>query len=130
MFPPHDLTHFAVETTLGYRRGFYGLVADGWNVEDFVAPWPRGPIPAEALEGELIVGCFDAERRSGARWAAADFNAHAVTFIAASRTPHSFRVPDFTDDMIARVRAARDALFARWWALGPGGDLVIEFNRA
>src|SRR5215207_7563384 len=30
-FPRHDLTHFAVETVLGHRRGFYGLVADGWD---------------------------------------------------------------------------------------------------
>lgn len=50
-FPIHDLTHYAVETVLGHRRGFYGLVAEGWNVTDFGAPWPRGgfrrmPIPA------------------------------------------------------------------------------------
>ena len=29
VFPPHDLTHFAIETELGYTGGFYGLVADG-----------------------------------------------------------------------------------------------------
>ena len=34
-FPVHDLTHFAVETELGHRRGFYGLVAEGWNFNDF-----------------------------------------------------------------------------------------------
>ena len=33
-FPLHDLTHHAVETTLGYRRGFLGLVADGWELAD------------------------------------------------------------------------------------------------
>ena len=27
-FALHDLTHFAVETTLAYRRGFFGLVAE------------------------------------------------------------------------------------------------------
>ena len=26
-FAVHDLTHYAVETVLGYRRAFYGLVA-------------------------------------------------------------------------------------------------------
>lgn len=41
-FPPHDLTHLAVESTLGHRRGFYGLVAAGWDLGDFGAPWPRG----------------------------------------------------------------------------------------
>jgi hypothetical protein len=28
-FAVHHLTHHAVETTLGYREGFYGLVASG-----------------------------------------------------------------------------------------------------
>jgi hypothetical protein len=41
-FVAHDLTHFAVETILGYRRGFYGLVAEGWALSDFGTPWPRG----------------------------------------------------------------------------------------
>ena len=27
VFPPHDITHYAVETTLGYEHGFFGLVA-------------------------------------------------------------------------------------------------------
>jgi hypothetical protein len=30
-FPRHDLTRYAVETVLGHRRGFYGLVAEGWD---------------------------------------------------------------------------------------------------
>src|SRR5438309_3304320 len=40
-FPLHDLTHYAVETVLGYARGFYGLVAEGWDLTDFGNPWPR-----------------------------------------------------------------------------------------
>ena len=50
-FAQHDLTHYAVETILGCRQGFYGLLADGWNITDFGVPWPRGPMPAEALAG-------------------------------------------------------------------------------
>ena len=53
VFPPHDLTHYAVETTLGYQHAFYGLVADGWDISDFAAPWPRGPVPGEGREVEL-----------------------------------------------------------------------------
>ena len=36
--PSHDLTHYAVETLLGHTRGFYGLVADGWDLDSFAAP--------------------------------------------------------------------------------------------
>jgi hypothetical protein len=57
-FPPHDLTHYAVETVLGHRRGFYGLVAEGWDLGDFGAPWPRGRLD-DADPSELIVGFLD-----------------------------------------------------------------------
>ena len=33
-FALHDLTHYAVESTLGCRQGFFGLVAEGWDIED------------------------------------------------------------------------------------------------
>src|SRR4051812_4273896 len=55
-FAMHDLTHFAVESTLRSVRGFYELVAEGWDLADFGKPWPRGPLPTEALAIEFIVG--------------------------------------------------------------------------
>src|SRR4051794_10411053 len=61
-FPLHDLRHFAVETEMRHRRGFFGLVAEGWEFTDFGKPWPRGPIPADADPSELIVGLLDSER--------------------------------------------------------------------
>ncbi|MGH9558620.1 MAG: hypothetical protein ACRD30_05220 [Bryobacteraceae bacterium] len=64
-FALHDLTHFAVETILGYRRGFFGLVSEGWAVEDTTGKGARGPLPEEAAAVERIVGLFDAERASG-----------------------------------------------------------------
>jgi hypothetical protein len=125
VFPPHDLTHFAVESELGYRGGFYG-----WEVGDFAAPWPRGPIPEEAREVELIVGFFDSERRSMDRWSADAFNEHAEKFVGASRSAGKMKVPVLHDDDIARVRATRDALLARWFALAPGDAIELEFRRS
>src|SRR5213076_3104652 len=94
-FPLHDLTHYAVETVLGHRRGFYGLVAEGWELTDFGTPWPRGPIPT------------DAERAAGVQWSAADCNAKAPGALA------------LTDARLAAVRARRAELFALWHALPP-----------
>jgi hypothetical protein len=43
----HDLTHFAVESVHGLRHGFFGLVADGWDIADtegnWVCPMPSAP---------------------------------------------------------------------------------------
>ena len=128
VLPPHDLTHYAVESTLGYRRGFYGLVAEGWDASDFAAPWARGPIPEEAREVELIVGFFDAERRSMDRWSAEAFNEHAVMYVAASKAAGKITAPALSDEQIAQVRAVRDALLERWFALAPGEAIELEFD--
>lgn len=125
-FPPHDLTHFAVETTLGHRRGFYGLVAEGWNITDFGTPWPRGPIPIDADPSELIVGLLDAERAAGERGAAADFNDRIATYYRAHfpGTP----APTLTDDDLANIRRRRAELFAQWDAVRPGLALELTFD--
>lgn len=132
VFPGHDLTHFAVETVLGFRRGFYGLLTEGWDIRDFAKPWPRGEIPDDAREVELIVGFFDSDRRQGDAWTAAEFAAHAELFIGAARArgkavPPRTRV--LTDDDLERVRAVRDGLLARWHRLGEGEALALEFRR-
>src|SRR6202049_3530197 len=77
-FALHDLTHFAVESTLGFRRGFYGLIAEGWDVEDTTGKGARGPLPEEAVEVEGIVGLFDAERACGAIWTEDEFSEFAA----------------------------------------------------
>src|SRR4026209_681452 len=61
-FAFHDLVHYAVETILGHRRGFYGLVTEGWDLSDFGAPWPKGRLPADLDPSELLVGFLDSER--------------------------------------------------------------------
>ena len=113
-FALHDLTHFAVETALGYRRGFFGLIAEGWDVDDTTGKGARGMIPAEAGEVERIVRLFDSELAAGALWSAEDFSAFA---------PRSL-----TDAEIQAVRALRSSLFRRWSATEPGQKLELRFE--
>jgi hypothetical protein len=54
--PIHDITHFAVETTLNARNGFFGLLAQGWDITDFGIPEKRSAMPLEALWIEHVVG--------------------------------------------------------------------------
>ncbi len=125
-FPLHDLTHYAVETVLDHRQGFFGLVADGWNVTDFGEPSPRGPLPPEAMTTELIVGFLDTERASRERSAAADFN----TYMATSHSRHQIdAVCELSDDDLDKIRDVRSKLFARWAALADGDTMSLEFSR-
>ncbi len=130
VMPHHDLTHFAVETSLHYREGFFGLIAQGWEIADFARPWPRGPIPDSALEVELIVGFFDAERREGLQWTSQEFLAHADVYVAARQAQHPGRaIPrrDLNDEEIERVRACRDELSSEWARTPTGSALDLQF---
>src|ERR1700693_2768472 len=110
-FPRHDLTHYAVETVLGHRQGFYGLVAAGWDLSDFGTPWPRGKLPSDANLTELFVGFFDRERASGQFGTAEELNENVANFCA----ENGRSVPDkTTEDDLARVRQKRGELFAQW----------------
>jgi len=123
-FPLHDLTHYSVEVELGVRTAFYGLIADGWDIDDTTGKGARGPLPEEALFVERVVGTLDAERAGGTRWTATEFN-DSIAFHA--RTAGASPPRTLTDDELARVRHRRAELFQHWSALPPGGSLELEF---
>ena len=126
-FAIHDLEHYAVETMMRYRRGFYGLVAEGWDLSDFGTPWPRGPLPADAEPAELIVGFLDGERSARVEWTAEDFNNNAAAFF----TERGFANPPTLDDeTLRRIRAAARQLTERWAALPVGETLELCFEVA
>jgi hypothetical protein len=122
-FLMHDLTHVAVEQTLGTARAFFGLVAEGWDIEDTTGKGKRGPLPEEALLVERLVGMFDVERGSGSRWSAADF----AEQIAAADPRLADRASRLTDSQLIAIRAHRAELFARWNDVKPGEALVLEY---
>ncbi|MDH4042827.1 MAG: hypothetical protein OEY20_08055 [Gemmatimonadota bacterium] len=125
-FPLHDLTHYAVETELGFGRGFYGLIAEGWDIEDTGVSPTRGPLPPEALIVEHIVGSLDVQRADGSTWTAGDFNERVARF-AATRGLAPPRA--FTEDDVTRLRSRLRELLARWAALPAGEMLELPFDR-
>lgn len=125
-FALHDLTHYAVESVLGLRQAFYGLVAQGWDFDDFVPPYPRGALNAEALWAETLVGLLDVERGTTSpgetMMSAAEFNAQLRAKLAEAR----LAVPCALDEaQLAEIRARRAALVAEWQALPPGDTLRL-----
>jgi hypothetical protein len=127
-FAFHDLTHYAVETTLGFRAGFYGLLADGWDIADTGGKGARGPLPDETVLVEQIVGLLDRERVGGAAPMSAAEIAEQLRVLAAGG--RLARAPGPIDD--ARLDAARaraGELHARWAALAPGETLELPFDR-
>jgi len=123
-FPLHDLTHFAVESELGFGSGFFGLIASGWDIADTTGKGARGRLPDEAIEVEYIVGALAAERAGDPACPAEEFNRLAALF---ARTKGLPQPRPLTEVDLARVRSRIDELCARWRALPPGTTLELAF---
>ena len=126
-FSAHDLTHFAVESELGCRGAFYGLVAQGWDLADFGRPWPRGPLPAEALLAEVLVGYLDVTRASGHPLTADDCNRSVREYFAATSLTVDLVV---TEEDLERIRTSLHDLLRRWNELGPNETMSLSFDPA
>ena len=126
VFPPHDITHFAVETVLEYRRGFYGLIADGWDISDFGSPWLCGPIPVEARVVERLVSLFEMEDRVGPKWWTRERCEDGGDSWAER---DGAATPTLSDEALERVRALRRETLAKWAATPPGQTLELTFTR-
>jgi len=124
-FAYHDLTHLAVERTLGRTDGFFGLLAQGWDVADTEGRGTRGVVPAGAIEVENLVGLFDRERAGSVEWSAEEFNDAA----AAYAEMHGHPAPTtLTDEQIAAIRADVRALHEQWRSTAPGAVLRVELT--
>jgi hypothetical protein len=127
-FALHDLMHFAVETRLAIRRGFYGLVAEGWDIADFATPWPRGPLPADAELAEVVVGFLAADMASGARGTSAELRARVAQHFAGREPGRAPRqLPDFEERSYGLLGDHIEELRQRWLTLPPDGALELSF---
>jgi hypothetical protein len=127
-FVAHDLAHYAVETVFGYRLGFFGLVAHGWELSaaDFGRdprtkeryPWPGGA--QEPVE--YVVSLIQRGPEAGIR--TADGLREALRLYWGC-------VPDgFTDERIAQARRELARLEGLWAEVPAGGALELEFPPA
>ena len=65
-FAIHDLTHYAVETELGYKHGFFGMIAQGRDINDF-GPGSAASLHPEAFHAEMLAGLLSTAEGNGAR---------------------------------------------------------------
>jgi len=125
-FPLHDLIHYAVESVLAYRRGFFGLVAEGWDLSDFGTPWPRGPLPRDMDPAELIVGMLGLELTTREAAPAEDVNARVAHWYTENAPDQP--LPERVDDgQLMRVRELIARLHGQWRRLGPGDGIELRF---
>lgn len=119
-FPTHDLTHCAVESVLGFDEAFFGLIASGWEVDEFAAPGASKRTPAQALCAEHVVGHLE----RGVAATAADLNAAIAATAAEAGVRPCVQVSEV---QLAAIRALRSRLVHEWIDLGAGDTMRVAF---
>ncbi len=123
----HDLGHYAIETTLGFRSAFFGLLAQGWAIQDFGRPDPqsrRKPVvPLEAMQAEVLAGLLDMERRSCRPPEYGVF----VEMLASACAGLGQTSPALDAARLEAIRARHAALLRQWSDLAEGMSLELDF---
>jgi len=125
--PLHDLTHCATESGLGFQEGFFGLVASGWNIDDFAVKGAVKRLPLQAGWAESIVGILDQERGAGRVLSVSELN-EALAESLRGQDFAAFR--ELKEEELARIRALRARLFEQWRDLPAGETLELRFPLA
>ncbi len=125
----HDLIHYVVETEMGFRQAFYGLVTEGHDISSFGLPVAQRPsalqparLPREAHQAEILVGILQAERIDGAAYPR--FAATLVEVCALKNVPP----PSLSETTLDALRTRVAQLCHQWQTLGENETLTLEFN--
>ena len=130
-FEVHDLAHYAVETVLGFKKAFYGLLSDGFNIEDFELPGDKRPealvpanLPPESLQTEHLVNLLLTDLQSGGE------QMDLILTLKEILTREGLPYPDgLHTDSLAEIQKSLDDLLAQWDALGEGETLELRFTK-
>jgi len=122
----HDLAHYVVESTLGMQNGFYGLVAQGWDITTFADKTKSKDIPAEAIWVEHAVSMLMLHNSQGPL-TAAEFN-DAIAQEAAARGEHFLR--PITQAELEAMTTLLNELHYKWRKLAPGERIELRFEPA
>lgn len=126
-FVIHDICHYAVETVLGFKNSFYGMLAEGTNISDFELPKDQRTFELndEALLTEAIVNLLTIEFSQGQF---EDFTDEL------SRSEDSEINKQFLAELragkLVEIRDQFNSLMERWKQLDNGDKLILEFNES
>ena len=123
--PVHDLTHFAVESALHLKNGFYGLLVQGWDITRLTAKEVRSVLPVEGLWTEFVVGLVQTERLSPEPLSADEFNA------LLNKEKENFALKferKVTEEELFEIRRLFLDIYSKWRLLQPGESLSLTFN--
>jgi len=121
---PHDLVHYVVESTLGWRHGFLGMVAAGadigWTMTQTHDP-AATDVADQAIHAEAVVESLQAQL-----WSAAFDDALFLDGVRTACTARGRSVPALPPGAGQAMFEAALALNARWQQVPFHGTLALE----
>jgi len=123
-FVRHDLMHYAVETTLNFRNGFYGILDSGINISDFEIPEKRRTfnLSTEALHAESLVGLISTELSQGNFESLQDTIDEMYTI-----NYPAVKAPAIDNASISQIKQKYHELILDWLKLPQNQKLVLQF---
>ncbi len=123
------MAHYAVETTLGFKNAFYGLVAKGNNIEDFELPRDKRPeevmpdnLPNEALVTEHLVNLIMTKAQTN------DMHFDILTALNAILEEKNLNFPrNLTKERMNEMWTLFQNLLQQWHMLPRGETMELEF---
>jgi len=124
-FVQHDLSHYAIEKTLGYATAFMGMLNNGMDIKDFENREKRLQltITAEACYAENMANLFLIE---AVHDKFDDFNAVLASSFANMQQP--IKPPVLTNTEQDAIRQHLKALLENWKQLTPGQTMTLSFD--
>ena len=115
----HDFAHYVIETTLGLKNAFLGLVAKGYNIPDFNQPKAKRPfeIPKAAIDVEPIVALLQADSLEGETEQDDIFQNYSASLSVS-----------VTDEQLEVMLQRLCKLLQRWEDLRPGESMTLQFK--
>lgn len=124
----HDMAHLAVEGTLGLEDGFFGTLAKGWNISDFLEKEQRDgmrELPREGAWVEHVVMGLQSEGWGHGLKDAARFNAALASACRGMGLEHRREIGE---QELAAINQQFAAAREHWDALAPGDTLSYSLT--
>lgn len=117
--PEHDLAHFVVESELRLDQGFFGLINEGYSIQQLGDPAVIPTLPTGSMEAEVLTRTL--QGLSNGAVAQSDF--------AASVEAELYRVPKgLTDAVISHMLQTYVTLLNSWENVAEGAALELRWR--
>ena len=123
-FITHDICHYALETTLQLKKGFYGLVAAGTDIKEFDLPREKRTVQLtdESIFAEQMVNLLTIEYSQGI------MENFMVTIKEVCAKNGIKTMPEMNEEQLQEIRNLYRQLMNQWNLLLPEETMNLIFE--